>query len=83
MFKEKFENKYVKDKKYCKVKNYCHQTGKYRGAVHSLCNLKYSVLKEISILFLNGSNCDYQFIIKDLAEKFESKFNCLGENTEK
>ena len=22
--KEKFENKYVKDKKYCKVKDHCH-----------------------------------------------------------
>ena len=25
--KEKFENKYVKDKKYCKVRDYCHYIG--------------------------------------------------------
>ena len=25
--KEKFENKYMKDKKYCKVRDYCHYTG--------------------------------------------------------
>ena len=31
--KEKFENKYVKNKK-------------YRGAAHSICNLKYSVSKK-------------------------------------
>ena len=25
--KEKFENKYLKDKKYCKVRDYCNYTG--------------------------------------------------------
>ena len=43
--KEKFENKYLKDKKYCKVRDHCHYTGEYRGAVDSICNLKYSVTK--------------------------------------
>ena len=37
---EKFENKYVKDKKYCKVRGHCYHTGEYRGAAHSLFNLK-------------------------------------------
>ena len=32
IFKEKFENKYVKDKKYCKARDHCHYTGEYRGA---------------------------------------------------
>ena len=27
VFKEKFENKYVKDKKHHKVRNHCHYTG--------------------------------------------------------
>ena len=31
----------------------------------------------------NGSKYDYHFIIKELAEKFEGEFECLGENTEK
>ena len=39
--------------------------------------------QEIPIVLDNGSNYDYQFIIKDLAEEFEGKFTCLGENTEK
>ena len=30
-----------------------------------------------------GSNYDYHFIIKELAEEFEGQFTCLGENTEK
>ena len=59
--KEKFENKYLKDKKYCKVRDHCHFTGEYRGAAHIICNLKYSVPKTIPIAFHNGSNNDYQF----------------------
>ena len=53
--KEIFEDKNAKDKKYCKVTDHSHTEG-YRAAAHSLCNLKYSVPKEISVLFHNGSN---------------------------
>ena len=66
--KEKFENKYLKDKKHQKVRDHCHYTGEYRGAAHSICNLKYSVPEKIPIVFHNGSNYDYHFIIKELAE---------------
>ena len=44
--KEKFENKILKDKKYRKVRDHCHHIGEYRGIVHNICNLKYSVPKE-------------------------------------
>ena len=57
-------------KKYPKVRDQCYYTGEYRGAVHSICNLKYSVLKKISITFHNGSNCDHHFVTKELAEEF-------------
>ena len=43
------KNKYLKDKKYRKVRDRCHYTGEYRGGVHSICNLKYSVPKKIPI----------------------------------
>ena len=43
--KEKFEDKYVKNKKYCKGRNHYHDTGEHRSAAHSTCNLKYSVPK--------------------------------------
>ena len=41
-----------------------------------------SVPKESSIVFHNGSNYDYHFIIKKLTEEFEKQFTCLGDNTE-
>ena len=71
----------LKIKKYLKVKDHCHYIGKYRGAVHSIYNLKCSIPKEIPIdVFHNGSNYDYHFIIKELREAYEGQFNCLGGN---
>ena len=81
--KEKIENKYVEDKKYRRARDHCHYTGEYRGAAHSICNLKYSVPKKFPIAFHNGSNYDYHFIIKELAEEFKKQFTYLGENNEK
>ena len=43
--KEKFEDKYYK------VRDLYHFTGEYRGAGNSIWNLKYSVPKDISIVF--------------------------------
>ena len=43
--REKFENKYLEYKKYHRVRDQCHYAGEYRGAGHSICNLKYSVPK--------------------------------------
>ena len=80
---EKFENKYLKDKKYRKIRDHCHYTREYRGTAHSICNLKYSVPKKIPIVFHNGPNYDYYFIIKELAEEFKKQFSCLRQNTEK
>ena len=71
------------NKKQQKVRDHCHYTGKYRGADHNICNLRYKISKEIPVVFHNGSTDDYHFIIKELAKKFEGNFECLGENTEK
>ena len=68
----------MKDKKYCKVWVHCHYTEEYRGTAHSICNLRYSVPKEIRITFDNRSNYDYHFIIKELSEEFKKKFSSLG-----
>ena len=69
---------------YQKVRDHCYYTGKYRGGARSICNLKFIVPNEISVVFYSpcSSNYDYHFIIRKLANKFEGKFECLGENIE-
>ena len=66
-----------------KVRDHCQYTGKYRGAAHNICILRYKIPKEIPIVFHNGSTYDYHFIIKELVNEFAGNFECLGENTEK
>ena len=78
--KKEFSNN---EEKNYKVWDHCHYTGKYRGAAHNICNLRYKVPKEIPTVFHNGSTYDYHFIIKELVKEFEGNFECLGENTEK
>ena len=73
----------MKDKKYRKVRDHCHYTGEYRGAGHSIYNLKYSLPKKIPIAFRNGSNYDYHLTMKELAKEFKKQFTSLGEKTEK
>ena len=46
------ENMFIK---YRRVRDHCHYTGKCRGAAHNICNLRYKTLKEIPVVFHNGS----------------------------
>ena len=64
------------NKKYHKVRDHCHYGGKYRGAAHNICNLKYKMPKEIPVIFHNGSKYDYHFTIKELSKEFEGKSEC-------
>ena len=65
------------------IRDYCHYTGKFRGAVHSFCNLKHKTPKEIPIIFHNGSTYDFHFIIEELAKEFKGQLECFGENAAK
>ena len=49
---------------YRKVRDHCYYEGKYRGSAHNTCNLRFNVPNEIPVVFHNGSNYDYYFIIK-------------------
>ena len=69
--KKEFNNN---DKKNYKKRDHCHYTGKCRGAAHNICNLRYKVPKEISIVFHNRSIYDYRFIVKELVKEFEGNF---------
>ena len=62
----------MKNKKYCNIRDHFHYTEEYRSVAHSISNLKYSVPKYIPIIFHNGSNYDYHFIIKELAENLKN-----------
>ena len=39
-------------KNYLKVRYHCHYKSKYRGAPHSICNLKFNIPNEILVVFL-------------------------------
>ena len=69
-------------KNFYKVRDHYH-TGKYRGAAHNICHLKYVIPKVIPVVFHNGFKFDYHFIIKEFAEESEGQFQSLVENTEK
>ena len=78
---KRFLKKFANDKNYRKGRDHSSYTGKYRGEAHSICNLKFNVPNEIPVAFHNGSNYDYHFVIKELANEFEGNFGSLGENT--
>ena len=62
---------------------HCHYTKKFRGAAHSICNLRYKRPKEILAVFQKGSTYDYHFIINKLSKELNGQLECLKENTEK
>ena len=76
-----FSKKHLKkknddDKKYCKVRHHCHYAGKYKLPASSICNLRYSIPKEISIVVFNASNYDYYFIVTELGLPSQSLIAC-------
>ena len=83
IYGKRFLKIFANDKNYQKVRDHCHFAGNYRGAAHSICNLRFHMPNEIPLVFHNVSNYNYDVIIKELANKFEGQFDCLGENTEK
>ena len=53
-------------KGYDRVTDHCHYTGKYRGAAHNKCNLKYEKPSFIPVVFHNLSGYDSHLFIKNL-----------------
>jgi hypothetical protein len=48
------------------VRDHCYITGKFRGAAHQICNLEARTSLNIKIIFHNGSNYDFKFIVRKL-----------------
>ena len=65
-----------------KVIDHCHLTGKYRGAAHRECNLKFKVPKYFPVIFHNLSGYDAHLFIKNLGAT-EGEVNCIPNNEEK
>ena len=65
-----------------KVWDHCHITGKYRGAAHNSCNIKYKVPKFFPVLFHNLSGYDSHLFIKKLSGD-SGKLKCIPNNEEK
>ena len=72
--------KLTKSVNYWKVRDHCDYTGKYSGAWHNICNLKFNVPNEIPVVFHGGSNYDYRFTITELANEIDEQCECVGEN---
>ena len=64
-----------------KVRDHCHYTGKYRGAAHSNCNLRYRIPDYIPVVFHNLAGYDAHLFIKELA-KHTSKIGVIAKNNE-
>ena len=65
-----------------KVKDHCHYTGRYRGAAHNECNLKYRKPDFTPVIFHNLSGYDSRLFIKNLGFS-EGNIDCIPNNEEK
>ena len=64
-----------------KVRDHCHYTGRYRGAAHNKCNLKYCKPNYISVFFHNLTGYDSHLFIKKLGVT-EGTIDCIPNNEE-
>ena len=64
-----------------RVRDHCHFTGRYRGAAHNICNLKYSKPNNISVFFHNLSGYDSHLFIKKLNTTMGT-IDCIPNNQE-
>ena len=49
-----------------RVRDHCYLSGKFRGAAHEICNLRYKVPKFFSVVFHNLSGYDSHLFMKTL-----------------
>ena len=74
---------FVEAKKHRKVRDHDHYTGKFRGAAHSICNLRYSTQRDIPVFFHNVTNYDFNLINSELTKEFRSELHCIPLNGQK
>ena len=67
---------------YDKIRDHCHFTGRYRGAAHNSCNLKYRKPDFIPVVFHNLSGYDSHLFIGNLGFS-DGNIDCIPNNEEK
>ena len=65
-----------------KVRDHCHFTGRYRGAAHNSCNLKYRKPNFTPVVFHNLSGYDSHLFIKNLGFSV-GNIDCIPNNEER
>ena len=64
-----------------KVRDHCHYSGLYRGAAHTMCNLRYKIPSYIPVVFHNLAGYDAHLFIRELA-KHTSHMGVIAKNVE-
>ena len=65
-----------------KVRDHCHFTGRFRGAVHRICNLKYRKPFFTPVVFHNLSGYDSHLSIRNL-DFSDGDIDCIPNNEER
>ena len=61
------------------VRDHCHLSGKFRGAAHEVCNLKYKVPKFFPVVFHHLSGYDSHLFIKTWGNS-KGDISCISNN---
>ena len=64
-----------------RVRDHYHLSGKFRGAAHEVCKLKYKIPKFFSVVFHNLSGYDSHLFIKTLGNS-KGDISCIPNNEE-
>ena len=62
-----------------RLRDHCHLSGKFRGAAHEICNLKYKVTKFFPVVFHNLFGYDNHQFTKTLGNS-EGDISCIPHN---
>ncbi|CAB4024543.1 Gastrula zinc finger [Paramuricea clavata] len=65
-----------------RVRDHDHVAGKYRGAAHNICNLKYRITWKVPVVFHNLRGYDSHLIMQEIG-KFKMDVNVIPNNMEK
>ena len=72
------------EKGFSKVRDHCHFTGKFRGAAHQSCNLKFQRPKFTPVFFHNLQNYDAHLFVRALGLMDEVlSIKCIPNNDKK